>query len=82
MRVRREKRAIVYLSPCHGCFRASLALGDKAVQAVRQAGLPPRVLKIVNEAKRYAEGTAVRIEVNNRQDIAIVKKLTAIKLKN
>jgi hypothetical protein len=82
LRLKREQRNIVYLSPCSGCFRVSFALGDKAVQAARQSKLPPRVLKIINEAKRYAEGTGVRLEVKASKDLAAVKKLAAIKLAN
>ncbi|MBZ5591670.1 MAG: DUF3788 domain-containing protein [Acidobacteriia bacterium] len=82
LRLKREKRTILYLSPCRGCFRASLALGEKAVQAARQSGLPQRVMKVIDEAKRYAEGTGVRIDVNGPGDIPIVKKLAAVKLEN
>jgi len=80
LRLIRGKRAILYLSPCPGCFFASFALGDKAVQAARQSKLPPHVIKIINEAKRYAEGTAVRIEMKKPGDIDIVKRLAAIKI--
>lgn len=80
LRLKRGERNIVYLSPLRGCFRASFALGDKAVQAARASGLPKWVIKLIQEAKRYAEGTAVRIDVNGPADIAIVKQLAAIKL--
>ena len=82
LRVKREKRTILYLSPCRGCFRASFALGDKAVQAARQSQLPKRIIKIMDESKRYAEGTGVRIDVAKPQDLAIIKKLAAVKLGN
>jgi len=58
------------------------ALGDKAVQAACQSRLPQQVIMIINEAKRYAEGTAVRIDVKKPKDVDIVKRLTAIKLDN
>ena len=80
LRLKRGERNIVYLSPSRGAFRASFALGDKAVQAARACGLPKPVIKLIQEAKRYAEGTAVRIDVNGPADIAIVKQLAAIKL--
>src|ERR1035438_3395425 len=35
LRLKRDKRTILYLSPCRGCFRASFALGGKAVEAAR-----------------------------------------------
>src|ERR1039458_9189850 len=68
--------------PGWGCFRASFALGGKAVEAARGSGLPQRVIQIIDSAKRYAEGTGVRIDVNGPADIAVVLKLAAIKLAN
>ena len=82
LRLKHKKRNIVYLSPSRGRFVASFALGDQAVQAARQSGLPQSVIKIISEAKRYAEGTAVRIEVSEARDIAIVRQLAAVKLAN
>jgi hypothetical protein len=80
LRLKREKRNIVYLSPCRGCFLASFALGDRAVAAAREAKLPPGLVKIIDGARRYAEGTAVRIEVKGAGDLAAVRKLVEIKL--
>ena len=82
LRLKHEQRNIVYLSPRQGCFLASFALGDKAMQAARQCKLPTPVIKIINEAKKYAEGTGVRLEVKTPKDIESVKKLAAIKLAN
>jgi len=82
LRLKREKRTILYLSPCRNCFRVSFALGDKALEAARRSRLPKRVIKIIDEAKRYAEGTGVRIDVTQPQDLAIIKKLAAIKLES
>jgi hypothetical protein len=58
----------------------SFALGDKAVQAARQSRLPQRVIRMINEARRYAEGTGIRIEMKKPKDIEIAKQLAAIKL--
>ena len=78
----RRGRNIVYLSPAEGCFLASFALGEKAVEAAREAGLPKSVLKIISAATKYAEGTAVRLEVRTAEDVAAVVKLAGIKLDN
>jgi len=82
LKVKHDQRTILYLSPSRGCFMASFALGDKAVKAAQQSGLPQRALDMINHAKRYAEGTAVRIDVFGTKEVAIVEKLAAIKLKN
>lgn len=50
------------------------------MEAARAHPFPPDVLKILAEARRYAEGTAVRIEVNRADDLATVQTLAAIKL--
>jgi hypothetical protein len=82
LRLKLRKRTIVYLSPHSGCFTAVFILGDKAVKAAHEAGLPASVIKTLDQAKRYGEGTGLRIEVKGPKDVAIVKKLTAIKLQN
>jgi hypothetical protein len=35
---------------------------------------------MINEAKKYAEGRAVRIEIRNKKDVEIAKELAAIKM--
>jgi hypothetical protein len=82
LRLKMGERNIVYLSPSRRCFMASFALGDKAMKAARAADFPQPAIQILNEARRYAEGTAVRIEVRAAKDVAIVEKLAAIKLEN
>jgi|SRR5580704_6659374 hypothetical protein len=71
-----------YISPSTGCFLASLASGDKAVAAARQSKLPPGTLKVIDEAKRYPEGTAVRIEIHGAEDIRALQVLAKIKTEN
>ena len=82
LRVKRKERTIVWLAPCPGAFRVAFILGDKAVLAAQEAKLPKRILKIINEAPKYPEGTGVRLEVKSSKDIATLKKLAAIKLAN
>ena len=43
---------------------ASFALGEKAMEAARAGGFPPPVMEILADARKYAEGAAVRIEVH------------------
>jgi hypothetical protein len=82
LRLKRKDRAIVYLTPARGCFLASFALGEKAAKAARESGVPPAVVKIIDEARRYAEGRAVRIEVRGPRDVAAVVKVAAAKIGN
>jgi hypothetical protein len=82
LKLKLKKRTIVYLAPCPGSFRVAFVLGDKAMEVARQLKLPKAVLKIIDEAPRYAEGTGVRLEIAARKDLAAVKKLAAVKLAN
>lgn len=82
LRLKQKKRNILYLSPCRGCFRVSFALGGKALQAARANGLPDWALRILDEARRYAEGTAVSIDPKDAGDIDVIKRLTAAKIAN
>ena len=82
LKLKLKKRTIVYLAPCHGSFRVAFVLGDKAMAAARQLKLPKAVLKIIDEAPRYPEGTGVRLEIAARKDLAAVKKLAEVKLAN
>jgi hypothetical protein len=82
LRLKHKDRNSVYLSPSQGCFMVSFALGDKAMKAARRCKLPQRIMKVLAEAPRYAEGTAVRLEVKGPKDIAVVKKLAVVKLES
>jgi hypothetical protein len=82
LKLKLKKRTILYLAPCHGKFRVAFVLGAKAVEAARQSKLPKAVLKIIDEAPRYPEGTGVRLEIAARKDLAAVKKLAEVKLAN
>jgi hypothetical protein len=75
-----KKRTILYLGPCERCFRVSFILRDRAVEEARASSLPRSLLKEIAEAKRYAEGTAVRLMVRKHEDLAVVRKLVEIKL--
>jgi hypothetical protein len=80
LRLKMKKRNILYLAPCCGSFRVTFVLGDRAVEAARYSTLPSRVVRLIEEGKRYPEGTAVRLEVTGGKDIAAIVKLAAIKL--
>jgi len=82
LKLKLKKRTILYLAPCRGKFRVAFVLGAKAVEAARQLKLSKAVLKIIDEAPRYPEGTGVRLEIVARKELAAVKKLAEVKLAN
>ena len=82
LRLQKKKRNIVYLGPRTGWFLASFVLGEKAVSAARKANFPATILKMIDEAKRYPEGTAIRIEVHAAEDANVVRTLARIKVES
>jgi hypothetical protein len=79
-RVKTEKRTILYMTPCEGYFLASLALGEKSVKMAHEAKLQVSVLRIIDNAKKYAEGRGVRLEVRSASDVRAVENLAIIKM--
>lgn len=82
MRIKKEKRVVVYMTPCRNHFLASFALGEKAAKAAHDNRLPGSILKIIDEAPKYAEGRGIRIQVKNAADVRNIVKLAVIKLAN
>ncbi len=82
LRLKNGDRIIVYLSPMQGSFRASFALGEKAVRTALADDLPAAAAKLIRTAKKYAEGTAVRIDVLTKEDVVTTRKIAEAKLKN
>jgi hypothetical protein len=82
LKLRFKKRTILYLGPCAGCFRVSFVLGDRALAAARESKLSASVLKLLEGAPRYPEGTGLRLLIKSASDVPSVRKLTQIKLAN
>jgi hypothetical protein len=82
LRMKRKKRNILYFVPCQCCFQIVFILGDKAIKATREIKLSKPFVKIIDEGKRYPEGTLIRFIVKKPKDIDFILKLTAVKLAN
>ncbi len=82
LRLKRKQRAVLYMTPCERYFRVSFALGEKAVAAARDAGLPDAVLAVIESAPKYAEGRAVRLDVRKSRDLQPIVTIAEIKMAN
>jgi hypothetical protein len=80
LRLIRKKRTILYLLPGEGGFLTAFVFGEKAVAAIRNAGMPAAVIQALDAARPYAEGRGIRLETRTRRDLAVMKQLAAIKL--
>jgi hypothetical protein len=82
LRLRQKGRNIIFMSPCHNCFRVAFTLSDKAVAAAKEAHLPGSIAQALAEAPRYPEGTGLRLTVNRPGDLSAIRKIARIKLAN
>ncbi len=82
LRLKHEKRAVVYMTPCKGYFLASFALGEKAITQIHEAELPEAILTVIDSAPKYAEGRGVRIEVRTAADVRSIEKIAEIKMRS
>lgn len=82
LRLKRKKRNILYLGPCHRSFRVALVLGDKAMKAAHTLQVAPAIAKIIKEAPHYPEGSAIRFEIRSAADLDAVKQLARVKVEN
>jgi hypothetical protein len=77
-----KKRNLFFFTPYQGYFRIAFVFGDRAVAEILTSDLPKAVIEEVTNAKKYAEGRGLRVEVKTRRDVESVKKLIAIKVMN
>jgi Protein of unknown function (DUF3788) len=82
LRVLHKERVILYLTPQKGQFLVSMALGERAVAAAHAAKLAASVLKVIDNASRYAEGRGVRLPVRGGRQLTALARLAQIKREN
>jgi hypothetical protein len=78
----RKKRNLFFFIPLKGSFQVSFVFGDKAVAVVEKSNLPKGLITELKNARKYAEGRGLRIDVKNSTDIENIKKLVEIKVNN
>jgi len=76
----RKKRNLFFFIPLEGSFHVSFVFGEKAVAAVEKSGLPNGLITELKNARKYAEGRGLRIDVKNSADVEHIKKLVEIKV--
>ncbi len=77
-----KKRNLFFLTPLQGFFRVAFVFGEKAVSAVEKSDLPEALKNELRNARKYAEGRGLRIEVKYGKEVEHVKKLIDIKVSN
>jgi hypothetical protein len=80
-RIKDNKRAIVYLLPREGYFKAAFNFGQRAVDEIMESGVAPSIKEDLAAARVYAEGRGIRIDVRKESDMDDVLTLIDIKLR-
>lgn len=81
-RIKDKKRAIIYLLPRDNYFKVAFVFGQKATDEILDSEISDTIKKELKQAKVYAEGRGIRIDVKEPSTIADIKKLIQIKLAN
>ncbi len=78
----RKKRNLFFFIPLDSSFGVSFVFGDKAVAVVEKSDLPQKLVTTLKNARKYAEGRGLKIDIKNSADVEYVKKLVEIKVNN
>lgn len=81
-RIKDKKRAIIYLLPRENFFKVAFVSGQKAMDKIMESNIATKIKTELEQAKKYAEGRGIRIEIKDETKIPDIKKLVEIKLAN
>ena len=82
LKVLRKKRNLFFFFPANDYFTIAFVFGDKAVAVVEKSDLPGDIKETLINARKYAEGRGLRIDVKTAADVENIKKLVDIKVNN
>jgi hypothetical protein len=81
-RIKDKKRAIIYLLPRDKYFKTALVFGQKAYDRILDSHISGSIKKELENARVYAEGRGIRIDIKDDSLLADIFKLIEIKLAN
>ena len=82
LRLKDNKRAIIYLLPRADFFQIALVFGQKATNEVMKSHVSIGIKAELEAAKAYAEGRGIRLDVKDEEIIDDIKELINIKIEN
>jgi len=81
LRIKDKKRAIIYLLPRDGYFQVAFVFGQKATDFIMTLEVSDEIKTALAEAKVYAEGRGIYIEVRDDLLSGDILRLVDVKLK-
>jgi len=79
-RIKDKKRAIIYFLPRENYFKVAFVFGQKATDTVLNSDISSDIKTELEQARKYAEGRGIVIEVKNDLILPDIKRLIQIKL--
>lgn len=79
-RLKDKKRAIIYLLPADGFFNVAFVFGQKASTHILGSTVADSIKTELQQARVYAEGRGIRLEVRDASFLEDVKQLVNVKL--
>jgi hypothetical protein len=79
-RIKDKRRAIIYFLPRDNYFKVAFVFGQKATDIILNSDISESIKNELAQARKYAEGRGIRIEVNDGSKIFDIKKLVDTKL--
>ncbi len=81
-RIKDKKRAIIYLLPRDKYFKVAFVFGQRAYEEIMQSNISEGIKQALCEAKVYAEGRGIRIDVRDAEILPEIRALVEIKIRN
>lgn len=81
-RIKDKRRAIAYLLPRQGYFKVAFVFGQKATDQVLASTVAPEIKQELLQARVYAEGRGIQIDVRDERKLPDIQQLVEIKLAN
>jgi hypothetical protein len=78
--LKQKKRTLLYMTPDKGKVVIAVVLGERAVAIALASKLPPRIKKLITEARPYVEGRGIKFEVSSVKEVLMVTELVDIKM--
>jgi hypothetical protein len=75
-----KRRNLFFFTAYDKYFRIGFVFGDKAVSAIEKSDLPKNIIEEIVNARKFAEGRGLRLEIRKHGDIKYIKKLVDIKV--
>ena len=77
-----KKRNLFFIGIYRGYFKISFVFGERAAENVFNSGISAALKKELSEARKYAEGRGLSINVDNDGYLDDIKELIRIKVRN